>query len=144
MLFLNKQCILFCFVSKRVLPCSLSCSKTHSVDQGGLELTEMCLPLTGLKLWVVITPGYKSIFMKDNKCFGSEFKIQSESCKNTRDPSAFHSSNSRTWLGRVCRGRTLSQRGILYVNHDPPAQACHTEQTPGTLKCSLSTTSTML
>ena len=45
--FILGRCVLFCLVfGDRVSLCSLGCSPaTHSVDQPGLELTEMPLPL---------------------------------------------------------------------------------------------------
>ena len=40
--------ILFCFFEVVSL-CSLGCPGTHSVDQAGLKLKAVCLPLLGLK-----------------------------------------------------------------------------------------------
>ena len=43
--------VLFCFVfPDRISLCSPGCPETHSVDQAGLELTEIHMPLP-LKCW---------------------------------------------------------------------------------------------
>ena len=38
-------CVCVCILFWSVCVCSLGCPETHSVEQAGLELTEICLPL---------------------------------------------------------------------------------------------------
>jgi hypothetical protein len=50
--FLISNHIVFVFGDKVCL-CSPGCPGPHSVDQAGLELTELCLPSTGIKRYTI-------------------------------------------------------------------------------------------
>lgn len=95
-----------------------------------------CLSLPRARIKVVSHhhPGYKSGFFPKtlNKCLDQNSKYSLKPVRTPETPLHFILQiPGQGWAG-VCRGKTLSQRSILQHNHDPPEQACHTEQTPGT------------